>query len=83
LVLLEYTYDKSEIYGQDYKDNITFLWVTNKNTFGRGWAESNGVAKQAGTTIFVVRVVIDLTLLSRSFFSTSFWDTQEGSDGLE
>jgi hypothetical protein len=36
LVLLEYTYDKSEIYGQDYKDNITFLRVTNKNTFGRG-----------------------------------------------
>jgi hypothetical protein len=38
--------------------------------------ESKGAARQAGTTFFAVRVVNDLTLFSRSFFSGSFLDIQ-------
>jgi hypothetical protein len=49
------------------------------STFGKGWMESKATARQAGTASFVVRVVNDLTLLSRSFFSGSFGDTREGS----
>jgi hypothetical protein len=49
------------------------------STFGKGWVESKATARQAGTASFVVRIVSDLTLLSRFFFSGSFGDTREGS----
>jgi hypothetical protein len=53
------------------------------STFGKGWVESKATAIQVGTASFAVRVVNDLTLLSRSFFSRSFGDTLEGSFELE
>jgi hypothetical protein len=49
------------------------------STIGKGWVESKTTARQAGTGSFAVRVVNDLTHLSRSFFSGSFGDTREGS----
>jgi hypothetical protein len=62
-----------------------YLWIkikylsTKYGTFGKGFLASKGSAKQTGTTILAVNLVINLTLFSRSLVVGSFLDTREGS----